>query len=116
MLLVLQMTVQLVGVMRISLQVQRMELFVFVPLFHFQGRSQRVFAVPKFSSKESVLQCAMNGALHKTFSWSVEVVAQILKNCGFRCARALQLSLQFFEHGASGGTSGCLPLHLRVLC
>ena len=32
---------------------------VVVPLFPFQGGSQRVFAVPKFLSEDRILQCAM---------------------------------------------------------
>ena len=78
MLLVLQI-VQLVGVIRTSFQVQRMELLVFVPEFPFQDGSQRVFAVPKFSSEDKVLHRAMERCTKLQFSWSVEVAAAVVR-------------------------------------
>ena len=109
MLLVLQMTVQLGGL--ISFQVQRMELLVFVPLFPYQGGSKRVFAVPKFSNEDSFAVCT--GAC---VAQNVSSIANFEEETGSRCARSLHLTFQFLEHGASGGACGGHPLHLRVLC
>ena len=87
MLLLLQVLAQLVGVIRLSFQVQRMELLVVVPLFPFQCGSQWVIAVPKFSREDRVLQFAMARCFRG--------------GSGTRVSRALQLSFPSFEHGVA---------------
>ena len=101
MLLVLRMIAQLVGVMRISFQLQRMELLVFCAIVPCFKEASGFSRCPSFQAKTEF--CSVQ--------WSVLVECRGGGSCcsgahfeklWFSSLVPLQLSFQFFEHCGTG--------------